>query len=245
MSIFYILLLFFGLVITQEIFHRYPRFTLWFFVVASIILFPCWILLIGVADWFAWLKVFSVASGIIILSLFRTTKLGSGKLFQWTILVFLFVNILEAVIKDMTTGGIANYLNVIAGLLLIATLNKINTVHIDARGEYKDLHWSSMTLPWIIGYTIWNWVFVYLNFGFQSSLEHIAVLASALIVGFIDEERWLQARIFTLGTLLNNSFDTNKIMLLYNTEAAVIPNCKIRANLIQPEKEIRFEKLPS
>ncbi len=199
-SFFYILAIFVGLVVTQEIFHRYPKFSLVFFIITSIILFPCWILLIGVADWFAWLKVFSIASGIIVLSLFRVTRLGDTKLLQWTVFVFLVVNILEAVMKDVATGGIANYFNALAGILLIVTLNKINTIHIDTRGGYRDLHWSSMTLAWIIGYTIWNWVFVYFNFGFQSSLAHIAVLASALIVGFIDKERWLQARVFTLGT---------------------------------------------
>ena len=197
-SVSYVLLAFLGLLITQEIFHRYARFSLWFFSIASIIFFPCWILLIGVEDWFAWLKVLSVAIGIIVLSVLRTTNLGNTKWCQWIVYVFLVVNILEAITKDVISGSIANYLNAIAGFLLVATLSKIQTIHIDKK--FKDLHWGSMTLSWIIGYTLWNWVFVYLNYGFQSSILHIAVLESALVVAFVDKERWLQARVFTLGT---------------------------------------------
>ena len=146
------------------------------------------------------MKVLSVAMGIIVLSVFRVTKLGNTKLLGWTIYLFLVGNILEAVFRDVQMGTIANYLNAAAGVLLIATLNKIKTIHIDNKEGYKDLHWGGMTLMWIVGYTIWNWVFVYLNFGFQSAALHLAVLGSALTVGFINRERWLQARVFTLGT---------------------------------------------
>ncbi|TAL50381.1 hypothetical protein EPN81_02935 [Patescibacteria group bacterium] len=198
--IFYTLLLFVGLVITEEIFHRYPRFSLAFFSIASVVLFSCWILLVGAADWFPWAKVFSIASGIIVLSLLRTTKLGSNaKLVAWTTYAFLTVNILEATVRDAVVGNMANYLNAVAGFLLIVTLEKLRTVHIDKKESHRDLLWSGMTLPWIVGYTLWNWVFVYLNFGFQSSAMHIAVLGAAFLVVFRNKDRWLQARAFTLG----------------------------------------------
>lgn len=197
---FFTLLLFIGFVITEEVFHRYPRFSLSFFAFASIILFPCWVLLIGVEDWFAWVKVLSIASGIIVLSLLRTTKLGSNaEIIAWTTYAFLAVNILEATVRDAVVGNTANYLNAAAGFLLIATLDKLHTVHIDRKGNHRDLLWSGMTLPWIVGYTLWNWTFVYLNFGFQSSITHIAVLGSAFLVIFRNKDRWLQARSFTLG----------------------------------------------
>lgn len=198
--ILYALLLFVGLVVAEEIFHRYPRFSLTFFSIASIILFSCWILLVGAVDWFPWAKVLSIASGIIVLSLLRTTKLGSRtKLVAWTTYAFLAVNILEATVRDAVVGNMANYLNAMAGFLLIVTLEKLYTVHISKKDDYRDLLWSGMTLPWIVGYTLWNWTFVYLNFGFQSSLMHIAVLGSAFLVVFRNKDRWLQARAFTLG----------------------------------------------
>lgn len=196
-----LLLLFIGLIITQELFHRYPRFTFALFVVAPVILFSCWLLLVESGDTFAWVKVLSIASGIILLSLFRTTKLGGvPRLVQWVTYAFLVVNIFEAVTKDVASGTSANYLNALAGLLLIATLEKLYTIHIDHKEGYRDLYWSGMTLAWIIGYTAWNWVFVYLNYGLQSSMMHVAVLGAALVVGFVHHERWLQARVLTLGT---------------------------------------------
>ncbi len=214
----YTLLLFVGLTVAEEIFHRYPRFSLVFFSIASAVLFSCWVLLLGAADWFPWAKVFSIASGIAVLSIFRTTRLGkNAKLVQWVTYAFLAVNILEAVARDASSGGIGNYLNAAAGFLLIATLEKLRTVHIDKTGKCKDLYWSGMTLPWIIGYTLWNWTFVYLNFGFQSSVAHIAVLGAALTIGLINKDRWLQARVFTLGMffILFHSFphqNVNSVM---------------------------------
>lgn len=196
----YTTLLFVGLIIAENIFHRFPRFSLVFFSIAPAILFTCWVLLFGVEDWFAWVKVFSIATGIIALSLFRTTRLGNhARLLQWTVYAFLAINILEATIRDAVVGNIANYLNAAAGFLLIATLEKLRTIHIDKKEGHRDLHWSGMTLPWIVGYTLWNWVFVYLNFGFENSIAHVAVLASAFTVVFINKDRWLQARAFTLG----------------------------------------------
>lgn len=200
MLILYALLLFVGLVVAEEVFHRYPRFSLVFFSVASITLFSCWLLLVGAADWFPWAKVLSIASGIIVLSLLRTTKLGSNaKLVAWTTYAFLGINILEATVRDAVVGNMANYLNAAAGFLLIVTLEKLRTIHIDKKENHRDLLWSGMTLAWIVGYTLWNWTFVYLNFGFQSSVMHIAVLVSAFLVVFRNKDRWLQARAFTLG----------------------------------------------
>ena len=145
----------------------------------------------------------------------------------WITYIFLVVNIFEATMRDIVHGDSANYLNAFVGILLIATIEKINTIHIDKRGDYKDLHWSGMTLSWIIGYTIWNWVFVYLNYGFQSSLAHIAVLGSALVIGLIDRERWLQARVFTLGTffIIFHSFpqrSSNILISEYNKQFGLI-----------------------
>ncbi len=199
-SLLYVLAIFIFLLITQEIFHRYPRFTFALFLMIPAILFACWLLLVNYPDWFPWVKVASIALGIFVLSVFRSTRLGNSRLCQLTIYLFLVINILEAVIRDFLAGGVGNYFNAIAGLLLLLTLNQIRTIYIDKKKGYNDLHWGSMTLLWIIGYTIWNWVFVYLNYGLQSSVQHIAVLGSALLIGFINTEKWLQARVFTLGT---------------------------------------------
>lgn len=196
-SLLYFLGIFLVLAMFGEIFRRYPKFALGFFAIIPIVLFSCWLLLVGVEDWFPWVKVFSITLGILVVSLFRTTKLGSVRFWQWLIYIFLAINILEAVVRDVVGGSTANYFNAFAGILLVLTLDKINTIQV--KGKYKDLHWGSMTLPWILGYTLWNWTFVYLNYGFQGSIQHLGVLGAALVVGLFNKERWLQTRAFTLG----------------------------------------------
>lgn len=152
------------------------------------------------ADWFPWLKVLSVEVGILLLLLFRIRGLGKRQWGQWIVYFFLAGNIFEAVFRDVVAGSLANYLNAIAGVLLVLTLEEVRSIHIDAKKRYHDLAWGKMTLAWILGYTLWNWTFIYLNFGPASALPHVAVLGAALVVAFVCTERWLQARIFTLGT---------------------------------------------
>lgn len=195
-----IFLLFVGLVITQELFARYPRCSLAFFSLTAILLFPYWIFVFGVADWFALVKVCSIAIGILLLSLFRATRFGNAKLVQWTTYILLAANILEAVARDVQGGGLANYVNVLTGMLLVATLDTVGSIRIDTASKEKSLRWGGMTLAWILGYTVWNWLFMYLNFGPRPALVHVAVLGSALVIAFVDKERWLQARVYTLAT---------------------------------------------
>lgn len=197
-SFFYFFLIFSLLFLAQEIFRRYPRSSLILFLIFPLFLIPYW-RLDGIVGWFLWTKGFSVVAGIILISLFRTTKLANTKLGRWSIYLVFIANILEAVIKDATVGSVANYLNGAAGIFLIATLDKVSPIHVDTKSKFRDLHWDGMNMGWVIGYTLWNWVFIYLNFA-QSSIHHLAVLLSALVVAFINKDRWLQARAFTLGT---------------------------------------------
>ncbi len=186
------------LIAAQEFFRRYPRITMVSFIVIPILLIPYW-RLGGVEDWFLWVKGFSVMASIVLIVLFRITRLGNVKLGQQLIHLFLVINIIEAITKDIVVGNIANYFNAMAGILVITTLNRFNIAHIDTKGEYKDIRWGGMTLMWIVGYTLWNWVFVYLNFS-QGSIHHLAVLLAALVIALVDKERWLQTRAVTLGT---------------------------------------------
>ena len=197
LSLIYFLSIFIILLVTEEFFRRYPKLTLVLFVVIPILLVPYW-RLGGVVGWFPWVKGVSIMAGVVLIVLFRITKLGTAKFGRWSIYLFLVINILEAVLKDVMAGSVANYLNAAAGILIIMTLNRVNTIHIDTNGRYKDLHWGDMSLAWIIGYTLWNWVFIYLHYT-PNSIHHLAILSSALVIAFVDKDRWLQTRAITLG----------------------------------------------
>jgi hypothetical protein len=197
---FYVSVLFVWLLITQEVFRRFPRFTFAVFTILSILLVPYWTEKGTIKDWFNWVKVFSVIFPLIWFSIFRLTSIGETKFAKWVIYLLLLANILEAVVKDSLSGGAAHYFNAMAGILLIATLNKIDSIS-TSKDKYLDVNWNGMTLAWIIGYTIWNWTFVYLNLINVAAL-HIAVLGASLVIAFINKGRWLQVRTLTLGTFL-------------------------------------------
>ena len=60
------------------------------------------------------------------------------------------------------------------------------------------------TRRWVIGYTLWNWTFVYLNYpGLMG--HHTAVLSAGLIVALYAPLRWSQTRASTLGFSLLGS----------------------------------------
>lgn len=198
--ILYFFLIFIGLLLLQEIFRHFPRLTLMAFVVLPIFLIPFWINLNWAEnyarDWFLWAKISSLLIGVIWLSILKLTNLGKYRFAKITAYFFLVINILEAVIRDAQGSNAAHYLNSMAGILLIATLEKIDSISI-TNDKYKDFVWRGMTLMWVVGYTIWNWTFVYLNF-VSVSLYHIAVLGVPLAVAFINKNRWVQSRVFTL-----------------------------------------------
>ena len=121
--IFYIVLLFLGLFLLQEIFRRFQRFTLVFFLVLPFFLIPYW-KIINVGGWFVWIKMFLVSFGVLWFSVFRLAIFGENKFAKVVVYLILIANILEAVVVDFISVGMAHNLNVIAGILLLLTLDK-------------------------------------------------------------------------------------------------------------------------
>lgn len=145
---------------------------------------------------FPWIKVYSVLFCAGYGSVLRFTSLGE----RWTarsfITALLALNILEAAALGFIEGGLANVLNAVAGLALVAALPRsANAIRIV--GSARDLNLDISRL-WVVGYTVWNGAFVYLNYP-EFAGHHIAVLGAALVVGVIDPQRWTQARALTLG----------------------------------------------
>ncbi len=146
---------------------------------------------------FPWIKVYTVLFCACYGSVLRYTSLGERRVARWGIIVLLALNILEAVIVDVIEGGLANVVNAVAGLVLVVTLPRSADAVRVVRAEYRDLH-LGVSRTWVVGYTVWNWAFVYLNYP-QYTGHHIAVLSAALVVGAVDPRRWVQARAYTLG----------------------------------------------
>jgi len=195
----YVFLIFIGLLLAQEIFRRFPKFTVVVFVAAHMLLAPYWVE-IGVKGWFLWTKAFSIIIGVIWFAVLRLTKWREARFYKIALYLFLLINIFEAVVKDALGGSMAHYFNAAAGILLMLTVNKIDSIGI-TKDKYRDVSWSGMTLMWIIGYTIWNWTFIYLNL-VQFSAQNLAVLGAPLLVAFFNKNIWLQARAVTLSAYI-------------------------------------------
>lgn len=183
----------------QETFRRHKWLSWAVFLILPIGLLPWWIIH-EEHSFFGWLKLYSVTLSVSWFMAFRSTTLSEKKWAYYIVFMALTFNILEAVILDIAEAYYANYINAAAGVLLIITLPGLRSISLDKESAYHDLAWD-IPIGWIIGYTIWNIVFVYLQTP-QHMGMHAAILGAALIVGFINNKLWIQARAYTLGIFL-------------------------------------------
>lgn len=189
------------LFIAQEVFRRAGKWALWvIFFLIPLILTPFWFS-VNEFDIFLWIKIYTVCFCVGWGTLMRFTSLGQKPWALGTIPLLLAANILEATVVDALGHGPAHMLNAITGVLLIARVPYGSTsVAIETTHRCRDLH-LGLSRSWILGYTLWNWTFVAINYPVLAG-HHIAVLGSMLIVAALDSRRWIQGRAFTLGLSL-------------------------------------------
>jgi hypothetical protein len=162
------------------------------------LLLPLW-LQIGAEhqwSWFLWAKTWSV-----VLACAWFALCGAGmrpRIVAVTVLLFLGLNILEAVAMDWSRGS---RVNALAGVVLIASLALVRAPRVETQSDRReiafDLGWS-----WIAGYSIWNACFVYGSFTHALG-HHVAVLCAALVLAIRHgQASWLILRTTTLGLYL-------------------------------------------
>ncbi len=178
-----------------ELLRRSKILTAIMFVLIPLIMTPFWM----ATDHriFLWLKLYSVIGGVLLLALLRHTTLSKYFLLFTLIYLALVLNIGEALVVDIMNF---KFFNGIAGILLIVTLPGIKKICIDAEGRQKDLLWD-IPFTWILGYTVWNWVFVVNTFP-QAPLRHLAILGVPFMVACFHRKVWIQVRAYTLGIYL-------------------------------------------
>ena len=202
------------LLLAQEAFRRASRWAVWgLFLVMPLILTPRWIV-VNELGLFSWFKFYTVFFCVCWGTTLRFTSLGNRAWARSTIPLLLAVNIFEAVVVDLFGQGSAHALNAAAGLLLIAILPYgTNSTQIDSSNCCRDLLYGTSE-RWVIGYTLWNWTFVYLNYPSLTG-HHTAVLAAGLIVAMHDPRRWSQTRASTLGVNLLFTANSFKGMIAW------------------------------
>ena len=174
--------------------------------IVSLFTFPLW-LKGGVIGWFRWAKILSVILPTIFVGFCRIASVENrkGKWWEfiqkpwvlWFTYVVLFLNIMEATLKDLALG---NYANCACGFLLCVTIpfaSKYWKYHKEGKGDLI----VYTTMAWNFLYTTWNLCFVYgeSKAYFASS---VCILLAAEIYPLIKKrhELYIMARVYTLAT---------------------------------------------
>lgn len=179
--------------------------------------------------WFGWIKVISALIGVWGFLLIRFTKLGEKKFAIYFPVTILSLNIAEAIYREfevfatykvmetdlggiLIQGGVWNILNAIAGILCIVTLTGFMGVRV-SKDKSRDMVWPDMTWMYIVGYTLWNFAYVYNCISTRSMYAGVGILLAALIAEFVFKKGvWLQhrAQILSLYAMFSLSFDYQK-----------------------------------
>lgn len=170
----------------------------------AILAFPFWIKTFG-NDWFRLGKVLIVVIPTCFVNVCRMSNKYKDKGLSflkknwvlWFFYAVLFLNILEASIKDLTLG---NYFNFGAGILCAITI------------PFPPKHWRfgskegwaelicDLPLMWCLFYTTWNAGFVYAeNTGFFASSICILIVPEIYSLIRKRSDLWLHARVYTLA----------------------------------------------
>ncbi len=194
------------LLFSIDFFRKQVKISLWFWL-ASLASFPLWIMLGQVVGWFRWFKVLSVLlpTALIVgparMAYYEPDK--KNGLFEllrkdwvlWFLYAMLALNILEATVKDVELGNMAN---AFVGAALIITM-PFPTRFWKFAGKNKDLLFYS-TAAWNFIYTTWNLCFVYAE-GVAYFGGTICILLAAELYPLLKKrpELYIISRIYTLA----------------------------------------------
>jgi len=195
--------------------------------------------------WFPWVKVVSALAGVYGFLLIRHTKLGASKFAAYFPAAILALNIAEAVYREfevfatyqtltvdaagvLVQGGVWNILNGIAGIVTIITLTGFVGIRV-SNDRTRDMIWPDMTWLYIIGYTLWNFTYVYNCISTRSMYAGFGILLAAIIAEyFCKRGAWLQhrAQILAFYAMFSLSVDFQaasyfRILPTYSTTALI------------------------
>lgn len=220
--------------IAYQMFKVSKGLTLFFFILAPIIVTPLWMTYESL-DWFKWVKAYSLAITVVAITLTKYEKFHSSKKLFNFIYAFLGINIIEALIKDLATLDFVSAINIFIGaILVISLIDHDNKVHVDTNSKSKDFITPKLDRNWIVVYTFWNWVYVYSQYP-EFALKHIAVLSVPLLMELLNRGSWLQARAITLGFHVIVSLTVNPYLDQYiprlNPSYVLLPRLIVLINL--------------
>lgn len=157
---------------------------------------------VGIAQkwaWFVWAKTPSVIGGVLWFQIGRIfgdriprNVVGLG------VYAILLLNIGEAIAMDAKGG---RYLNVAAGVILLATMPLWTKVRVQLDG-LRELTWG--TAPsWVFAYALWQSTYIFGEYGSWVFSQHVVLNAVAVILAWREGwDRWFALRAWSLGAFL-------------------------------------------
>lgn len=172
--------------------------------ILAVLAFPLWFKTFG-DNWFRLGKVLLVVIPTCFVNICRMSnkykdkgiEVLKGNWVFWVLYVVLFLNILEASIKDLTLG---NYLNFAAGMLCAITIPLPPKYwKFGSKEGWAELI-CDIPLMWCLFYTTWNAGFVYAeNTGYFASSICILIVPEIYSLIRKRSDLWLHARVYTLA----------------------------------------------
>lgn len=203
--------------LVHEGFRRFEKLSWFVFLILPILLTPVWFSIQQTTDWFVWIKAYSAIFACSFMLALRFTSLKKKKWPFFVAYAIAVANLFEAITRVLfASTELPNLLIAASGFLLIVTLPFVNSIRVDPR-KFNDFYWDT-PYSWILGYTIWDWVFVYLAFP-KDSAAQVAMLLVPLIASLKNNQLYLQARACTLAFYLMTLLtfpNINKMVLVQN-----------------------------
>lgn len=170
----------------------------------AVLAFPLWFKTFG-DNWFRLAKVLSVVIPTCFVNICRMSYKYKEKGFKglrqnwvfWVLYGVLFLNILEASLKDLTLG---NYMNFAAGMICGITIPlPPKNWRFGSKEGWAELI-CDIPLMWCLFYTTWNAGFVYAeNTGYFASSICILIVPEIYSLIRRRSDLWLHARVYTLA----------------------------------------------
>lgn len=222
------ILLLFMLVLTTQCVRKYQPIAWLVLLIIPLALLPWGVYSRPDYDWFLWAKTYSAPLAACLIIAMRFTQFKHIKWAPFSLIALLAINIIEAVFANILINSptALNYMNAITGIALILTIPNPNNnlMYID-NSPQKDLIFT-IPLAWIIGYTIWNFTFVYQIYP-EHIMRHIVILGIPLCFELHKRGLWLQIRAFSLSIYLIIRLLTEPILSrldipLYSSTADIV-----------------------
>ena len=256
-----------GLLVLNELTRKNKKLSIFMYILLPIFMtIFVWPKIAGGNTWFAWVKTYSALAGVLIFMGIRYIPSLAKK--KWVLFfpaAILVINIIEAIFAELEAvnmngevvsgllmqGGVWNYINAAAGVVLVLTMTGTFGIKV-AKTKSKDMVWPDMGWPWIIAYDLWNISYCYnciSNRSFYAGF--ILILACTFAEFFLKRGVWLQHRAQTLSLFAMFSLTVNygsmsmfqitstqadlpKILL---ASAALIANVAVMVNQIYTMKK--------